>query len=271
MLEARRLSFEKSTWVAFAILAISAVATPAAAKTRVAVNTLAAPEELADLSAQLTEHLLIELGRSSELIVISESELKMLVKNAEDRAALTDCDTAESCFASVSQAAHAEKIMTGHVGTWGRGFIVTLKRSDVQRAVFEQGESCTADNREELFACATEAAKSLFGGGRSGPAFTLSETAAKTELAVLDLDAYDLSEGLAETLTQLMALELKRVPGVSVISRDEVKAMFQFEFDKQALKCESDMACLAEIGGAMGVDYLVAGGIGCWTRPTCSR
>src|SRR5690606_21469996 len=67
---------------------------------------------------------------------------------------------------------------------------------------------------------------------------------------------------LAKSLTDLVALELRRFEGLSVVSKDEVEAMIAFELDKQLIQCRSDVECIVEIGGALGVDYLVTGAVG---------
>ena len=83
-----------------------------------------------------------------------------------------------------------------------------------------------------------------------------------TAAAVIDLQTHGVDERLGKNLTQLLSLELKKFKGLSVISRDEVQTMLRFEADKQMLKCTSDTSCLVEIGGALGVDYLVSGSVG---------
>ena len=49
--------------------------------------------------------------------------------------------------------------------------------------------------------------------------------------------------------------------GATVISRDDIAAMLSFNADKQRLGCE-DEGCMAEIGGALGVDKLIVGQAG---------
>src|SRR5206468_4644469 len=43
--------------------------------------------------------------------------------------------------------------------------------------------------------------------------------------------------------------------------REDIRNMLSFEKDKQGVGCEADEKCLAEIGGALGVDYTVAGSL----------
>jgi TolB-like protein len=86
--------------------------------------------------------------------------------------------------------------------------------------------------------------------------------AEKIKLAVLDLSAAGASADLAASLTTAVASELDRLEVFSIISRQEIRAMLSYEAQKQALGCDAGSSCLAEIGGALGVRYLVSGTIG---------
>ncbi len=55
-----------------------------------------------------------------------------------------------------------------------------------------------------------------------------------------------------------MANELDRLGAFKVITSDAIRAMLALEKQKQMLGC-TEASCLAEIGGALGVDYLVSG------------
>ena len=55
--------------------------------------------------------------------------------------------------------------------------------------------------------------------------------------------------------------ELRKHKGVRVISSADVAAAIGFEKDKKLLGC-TDASCLAEIGGALGVDRIVHGSVG---------
>ena len=48
---------------------------------------------------------------------------------------------------------------------------------------------------------------------------------------------------------------------MAVISRDEIKSMLLHEQSKMLMGCD-DESCLAEIGGALGVQYIVSGNVG---------
>ena len=59
-------------------------------------------------------------------------------------------------------------------------------------------------------------------------------------------------------LDSLLA-ELRKLERVSVIGMDEVRAMLDIEAQKQALGCDDDEGCLAEIAGALGAPADIIG------------
>jgi hypothetical protein len=56
---------------------------------------------------------------------------------------------------------------------------------------------------------------------------------------------------------QALVPEIRKLEGVSAIGMAEIRDMLGFERQRQMLGCSADEACLAEIGGALGVDELV--------------
>jgi len=87
--------------------------------------------------------------------------------------------------------------------------------------------------------------------------------AQKIKLAVLDLVATGVPAELAANITAYVATEIDRMEVFKVVSGQDIRTMLSFEAQKQAMGCAGDSAsCLAEIGGALGVRYLVSGGIG---------
>lgn len=93
----------------------------------------------------------------------------------------------------------------------------------------------------------------------SSPAFAAEE---KVKVAVLDMGAKGVTPELAASATALVASEMDRLGVFKVISGEDIRTMISFEKTKQSLGCEADASCLAEIGGALGVDYIVAGSLG---------
>ena len=84
----------------------------------------------------------------------------------------------------------------------------------------------------------------------------------KKEIASLNIIAQGVDESIAHSLSQILASRLGDNENFKVISVTEIQAMLGFEYEKQALGCSEDIICLAEIGGALGVDYLVTGTLG---------
>jgi TolB-like protein len=83
----------------------------------------------------------------------------------------------------------------------------------------------------------------------------------KVKIAVVDLTPIGTEETLAKNLTATVVTELSRLHLLEVVSREEIMKMLSFEENRMMLGC-TDAVCLAEIGGALGVEYLVTGNVG---------
>lgn len=84
----------------------------------------------------------------------------------------------------------------------------------------------------------------------------------KTKIAVLDIQDVSGSEAAhVKLLTQVVVGELPKLGAFEVISSAEIRELLGFERQKQLLGC-AEGSCLAELGGALGVDYLVSGQLG---------
>ena len=89
----------------------------------------------------------------------------------------------------------------------------------------------------------------------------LNAAEGRPKIAVVGLRATGVAAELAENLSSVLASELSSLGLFEVVSRDDIKAMLQFEEEKRLLGCE-DASCIAEIGGALGVDRIVVGSLG---------
>lgn len=95
------------------------------------------------------------------------------------------------------------------------------------------------------------------------PAPVVAPLAAPLRMAVLPLVARTgISDEEAMLFTDSLANALRAVPNVGVVTRDDLIAVLDVEEQKQLLGCESDSACLTELGGALGVDRVVHGSVG---------
>lgn len=80
-------------------------------------------------------------------------------------------------------------------------------------------------------------------------------------VAVLDIQGTGVEQTLLPTLTEVLTVEIDNLGMYKVIAGRDVQAMLGFEKEKDMVGC-TDAACLAEIGGALGVDRIVATHIG---------
>lgn len=95
------------------------------------------------------------------------------------------------------------------------------------------------------------------GVGETAPAAPPARKKAKARIAVLDVRTGALDPKTFEGLSGLIASELAaRAPAVQVIGSGDIRAMVGFEREKQLMGC-SESSCLAEIGGALGVEYML--------------
>jgi TolB-like protein len=86
--------------------------------------------------------------------------------------------------------------------------------------------------------------------------------APRTKVAVTDIKAVQgVSAGTATILSDIVVSEVARA-GHDVVSQSDINAMIGFERQRKMLGCSDDSSCLAEIGGALGVDYMLAGQVG---------
>lgn len=238
-----------------------AVALASASHLRVVVFELDAAPELAGLAKTTTEALLLHLGKKKDLTAIAEAEVSILVQHHRDRHEV-ELDPELLLDAEIAKKISADRLLSGRLSKFGTGLILTLSLADPAHGVVERRESANADRPEELARAAQECADRIFGTAEKIPPIALVNAKPGTKLAVLELAAHDASPELAKNLTDLLALEIKRFDSLSVISRDEIKQMLEYELAKQVVLCEDNVECLRELGGALGVDYLVAGAVG---------
>ena len=81
-------------------------------------------------------------------------------------------------------------------------------------------------------------------------------------IAVLDLADKGAGDTVAKNISDVVTAALTEIGLFDVLSRADIQRMLEFESEKQAIGCESDTSCLAEIGGALGVALLVNGSVG---------
>ncbi|MEE8410162.1 MAG: hypothetical protein V3T05_11190 [Myxococcota bacterium] len=84
----------------------------------------------------------------------------------------------------------------------------------------------------------------------------------EVRIAVPDMTLSGVDENLGRILTEIVTTEMSNLEGVSVIGSSDIATMLGFEQQKLLLSCSDDVSCIAEIGGALGVDLLLVSDLG---------
>lgn len=94
-----------------------------------------------------------------------------------------------------------------------------------------------------------------------GVALWLALTAHSTKVAVSEMEVGPGADPkIAHLVTTLVASELHKRPSLSVTSQEDIQNLLGLNRQRQLLQC-ADASCLAEIGGALGVDQMVTGSL----------
>ncbi len=85
--------------------------------------------------------------------------------------------------------------------------------------------------------------------------------AAKTKIAVMPLAAQRVDAAIVDVLSDILTVEVGNLGDYEVISSKEINALLGMEKMQTALGCD-DVACAAEIGGALGAPLMLSGSVG---------
>lgn len=193
--------------------------------------------------------------------VLTLLDLKDVLAHEESRI-LASCEDEARCRQSLDKLGGVELLIGTTIGPVGQSLTITLALIDAQTAVARARVSAVVEKQEELPAAARDLALQLFSGAApaAAPRFVLG---GKTlSIAVFDLIASGVAPETATNLTQILTVEVKQISGAKVIARDDIRAVLDLEAQKQLLGCADSTSCLAELGGALGVDLLLSGHVG---------
>src|SRR4051812_18069464 len=76
-------------------------------------------------------------------------------------------------------------------------------------------------------------------------------------VAILNIGGSKADEAVRTSIAETLATELGREKRFKIVTRSEIESVLGLEKLKDSLGC-SDASCLAEVGGALGVDRIVA-------------
>lgn len=213
------------------------------------------------LAASVTDALSQALVGRPGLVVVSAEDVNALVQSARAREVLT-CEEDGECLARIEEATQADLVLASSVGRVGRELLVNLslyapRDARVVSRVAESTESSAA-----LLTALPRLAGRLFGGAE-GPQVTYRlPDAANLSFAVFQLDATGVGEGTVANLSQFLAAELGKIRGARVISPADISSMLGVERAKSVLGAACDTECMANIAGALNVDYVIIGQLG---------
>jgi TolB-like protein len=84
----------------------------------------------------------------------------------------------------------------------------------------------------------------------------------KIRVAVMEIRPLGTEAHKAELLSEVALTEAASMDRFEIIGRSDIASMIGFDQQKKVLGCTDDSNCLAEIGGALGVDYVMVGSLG---------
>lgn len=84
----------------------------------------------------------------------------------------------------------------------------------------------------------------------------------KPRIAVLEIRALGTEAHKADLVSEVALTEAASFRELEVIGRSDIIALIGFQKQKEMLGCAEDSACIAEIGGALGVDFILVGSLG---------
>ena len=229
---------------------------------RVLVTNFTAQGVEDSLAKEASQAAALAFEGRQEAVAVTMSDLKEMVKMDKSKTAM-GCGDDGACLAKISSWADADLAMRGVIGRVGETLTITLSLVDTQEMKVINRVSVNLDNKDEVIERTVALIPVLFGWAneKTGPRFKLA-AGEKVSFAVFELHTAGLSKELAANLTQILSVEIKKIEGTSVISRDDIAALIDLDAEKTMLGCTSDTGCLAEIGAALGVDKLVVGQIG---------
>lgn len=88
-----------------------------------------------------------------------------------------------------------------------------------------------------------------------------SSASKKTKVLVVGLTAKAIDQDTVDLFCDSIVGELRKRQGLQVSDRADIAAVIGAEREKQLLGC-SDGQCMAELGGALGAEYMVRGDVG---------
>lgn len=200
-----------------------------------------------------------EIGQHPGYDIASADDVQQLLSTQQAKQR-SGCTEDEACLEELTRKSNADLVVSGSVGKLGESYVLSLLLVDPKTMAGARRAFGTAQRLEDLPRIVTSVVGNMIQSSAPAPAFHLPK-GKKLAFAVFDLKPTGLSPETAQNLTQVLSAEVRGVEGASVISREDISTMLKFSATKMELGCTDD-GCMAEIGGALGVDRLITGDVG---------
>ena len=227
---------------------------------RVMVLDLRGIDVDASVAAPFASLIAAQIAGHAGYDVASRDDVRRMMEHQSDQRA-AGCSQDESCLVEISRKLSSDVVVNGTVGRVGQSYVLTLVALRPSDMKSNRRTSETADRPQDLIKAIPGCLEKLFHWGTSATAAFQLPKGKKLSFAVFNLKPTGLSPDTAANLTQVLTTEVKGVEGASVVSRDDIAAMLQLESARMQAGCD-DAGCMAEIGGALGVDRLITGDAG---------
>ncbi len=213
-----------------------------------------------DEARMLEEALVLELGHRQGIHVVTPAELEQTLQFAQLSTQL-GCEMSQECLAEVRSKLAVGTVLAGKLGRLGKELFLTIAVVDARNGSVERRVTVQGQDHERLKQQLVFAVDQVLGQAVPQARFQLlkGET---LPLAVMPLAARGIAESTVDAMAQILTAELNQIEGVSVISRDDIRAMLDKGQLEAELGCTDNLACIVEIGAALGLSKLVAGSVG---------
>jgi TolB-like protein len=237
-----------------------AAAQAASARQLLVMTTVAVGDVEAEASI-ISQALPAAVEARSDRPVLAQAELRSALDLQATREVL-GCETDDACMAAISERLNADRLLTSRLGKVGDRLSLTLVLQAPQTVETLGRVDRTGTSIAELLDVLGGALGELLGGKASAAPARASAFGEGVSVAVFPLQTTGVSADVATNLSEVIGTELKRIDGLSVVGLSDVKALLEVESTRASLGCSDDASCLAEIGGALGVDKIVSGEVG---------
>lgn len=235
--------------------------TSISATTDIAVVPLEAKSGVdASVADLITGMLRTELYNTSQFDIMNREDMNAILKEIAFQQS-GSCDQ-KTCLVEMGQALGVRKMVAGSVGIIQNNYIINVKLINVEELKNEilltetHPISSKQNLREKVEIVALEIADAHAKAGvkkrKKHPLQRIAVVNLKTQKGV--------SRSTAELLSDILRTELYRTERFEVMNREDMGLILKEIAFQQSGAC--DMACVVEMGQALGVDRIVAGTIG---------